>query len=300
MFAPAAIQQLSGERLHLSHGPIDVVLKAWGKPQAARAAYAAAGQRFPAILPELATSWPRCGRRSRSDARSTARGAADGRGLPALRGSVRHTDGGGGWRRRRRAAGVHDRGGGAGARLSSTTVATSPCWSRRSWMDVGVAGELFPRRNAGHQRQRPPPMRRRDRWHRHIGRGRALLLARRRRLRDHPGARWPRPPIARQRWSPMRSMSTVPPSAAAPRASSTPTATCATVGDSLGWPARPRRDRHALAEARARARLSPSPAHRRRGPDAARPRAARSAIGPAAPGQPYLCPRNFSTSSRVG
>jgi uncharacterized protein len=53
MFAPAAIQQLTGERLHLSHGPIDVVLKAWGKPQAIRAAYAAAGQRFPAILPEL-------------------------------------------------------------------------------------------------------------------------------------------------------------------------------------------------------------------------------------------------------
>jgi ApbE superfamily uncharacterized protein (UPF0280 family) len=53
MFAPAAIQQLTGERLHLSHGPIDVVLKAWGRPRAVRAAYAAAGQRFPAILPEL-------------------------------------------------------------------------------------------------------------------------------------------------------------------------------------------------------------------------------------------------------
>ena len=53
MFATAAIQQLTGERLHLSHGPIDVVLKAWGKPQAMCAAYAAAGKRFPAILPEL-------------------------------------------------------------------------------------------------------------------------------------------------------------------------------------------------------------------------------------------------------
>jgi ApbE superfamily uncharacterized protein (UPF0280 family) len=53
MFATAAIQQLTGERLHLSHGPIDVVLKAWGKPQAICAAYAAAGKRFPAILPEL-------------------------------------------------------------------------------------------------------------------------------------------------------------------------------------------------------------------------------------------------------
>jgi ApbE superfamily uncharacterized protein (UPF0280 family) len=53
MFAPAAIQQLAGERLHLSHGPIDVVLRAWGQPGAVRAAYAAASQRFPALLPEL-------------------------------------------------------------------------------------------------------------------------------------------------------------------------------------------------------------------------------------------------------
>jgi ApbE superfamily uncharacterized protein (UPF0280 family) len=53
MFAPAAIQQLTGERLHLTHGPIDVVLKAWGRPQAVRAAQAAAAERFPAILPEL-------------------------------------------------------------------------------------------------------------------------------------------------------------------------------------------------------------------------------------------------------
>ena len=53
MFAPAAIQQLTGERLHLSHGPIDVVLRAWGQPQAMRAAYTAASRRFPAILTEL-------------------------------------------------------------------------------------------------------------------------------------------------------------------------------------------------------------------------------------------------------
>jgi uncharacterized protein len=53
MFAPAVVQQLTGERLHLSHGPIDVVLKAWGQPRAVRAAYAAAGTRFCAILPEL-------------------------------------------------------------------------------------------------------------------------------------------------------------------------------------------------------------------------------------------------------
>jgi ApbE superfamily uncharacterized protein (UPF0280 family) len=53
MLAPPVIQQLAGERLHLSHGPIDVVLKAWGAAEAVRAAYAAASQRFPRILPEL-------------------------------------------------------------------------------------------------------------------------------------------------------------------------------------------------------------------------------------------------------
>ena len=53
MFAPPVIQRLAGERLHLSHGPIDVVLKAWGSIDVVRAAYAAACARFPQILPEL-------------------------------------------------------------------------------------------------------------------------------------------------------------------------------------------------------------------------------------------------------
>jgi uncharacterized protein len=53
MFAPPVTQWLAGDRLHLSHGPIDVVLKAWGSVEALRAAYAAACRRFPSILPEL-------------------------------------------------------------------------------------------------------------------------------------------------------------------------------------------------------------------------------------------------------
>jgi ApbE superfamily uncharacterized protein (UPF0280 family) len=53
MFAPPVIQELAGERLHLSHGPIDVVLKAWGRAEEVHAAYRAAAVRFPAILPEL-------------------------------------------------------------------------------------------------------------------------------------------------------------------------------------------------------------------------------------------------------
>jgi ApbE superfamily uncharacterized protein (UPF0280 family) len=54
VFAPPIMQELAGGRLHLSHGPIDVVLKAWGPAGELRAAYAAACRRFPAILPELA------------------------------------------------------------------------------------------------------------------------------------------------------------------------------------------------------------------------------------------------------
>jgi len=53
MFAPAHVQALSGGRLHLSHGPIDIVLKAWGGVQARRAAYLRAAKRFATILPEL-------------------------------------------------------------------------------------------------------------------------------------------------------------------------------------------------------------------------------------------------------
>ena len=53
MLAPPVIQHLSGDRLHLSHGPIDVVLKAWGDMGAVREACAAACRRFPQILPEL-------------------------------------------------------------------------------------------------------------------------------------------------------------------------------------------------------------------------------------------------------
>jgi ApbE superfamily uncharacterized protein (UPF0280 family) len=52
---PPVVQRLAGDRLHLSHGPIDVVLRAWGAPGAVRAAEAAALAAFPAILPALAS-----------------------------------------------------------------------------------------------------------------------------------------------------------------------------------------------------------------------------------------------------
>jgi ApbE superfamily uncharacterized protein (UPF0280 family) len=54
----AIIQSLTGDRLHLSHGPIDVVLKAFGTPAAVVAAQEAAIRRFPDILPELCAELP--------------------------------------------------------------------------------------------------------------------------------------------------------------------------------------------------------------------------------------------------
>ena len=54
MFAEhPSIQRLSGDRLHLQHGPIDVVLRAWGEPAALARSYQAAAERFGTILGEL-------------------------------------------------------------------------------------------------------------------------------------------------------------------------------------------------------------------------------------------------------
>lgn len=48
-----AIQLLTGDRLHLQHGPIDVVLRAWGGAADVEAAYRAAAERFATVLGEL-------------------------------------------------------------------------------------------------------------------------------------------------------------------------------------------------------------------------------------------------------
>jgi uncharacterized protein len=48
-----SVQRLSGNRLHLQHGPIDIVLRAWGGADAVDAAYRAAVRRFETILGEL-------------------------------------------------------------------------------------------------------------------------------------------------------------------------------------------------------------------------------------------------------
>lgn len=51
-FARPIVQELAGDRLHLQHGPIDIVLKAWGKQNVIRDAYADAVERFATILDE--------------------------------------------------------------------------------------------------------------------------------------------------------------------------------------------------------------------------------------------------------
>jgi ApbE superfamily uncharacterized protein (UPF0280 family) len=52
------VQRLAGDRLHLHHGPIDVVLRGWGSASAVRAAEDAAVARFPTILPDLVAELP--------------------------------------------------------------------------------------------------------------------------------------------------------------------------------------------------------------------------------------------------
>lgn len=54
----ARIAWLPGNRLHLNHGPIDVILQGWGDPRAVTEGYAAVADRFPAILPELCAELP--------------------------------------------------------------------------------------------------------------------------------------------------------------------------------------------------------------------------------------------------
>jgi ApbE superfamily uncharacterized protein (UPF0280 family) len=54
MWAPAIRQRLSADRLHFQHGPIDLVLRAWGEASAMREAEEAAWWRFQQVLGELA------------------------------------------------------------------------------------------------------------------------------------------------------------------------------------------------------------------------------------------------------
>jgi ApbE superfamily uncharacterized protein (UPF0280 family) len=56
MTALAAV--LPDGRLHLQHGPIDCLCRAWGEPDQVARAYAQASEAFPAILPTLCAELP--------------------------------------------------------------------------------------------------------------------------------------------------------------------------------------------------------------------------------------------------
>ncbi|MFN6979266.1 MAG: UPF0280 family protein [Gemmobacter sp.] len=47
-----------GRRLHLNHGPIDLIVEAWGAPAAVRAGHAAATARFSGLLADLVAELP--------------------------------------------------------------------------------------------------------------------------------------------------------------------------------------------------------------------------------------------------
>jgi len=47
-----------GRRLHMNHGPIDLIVEAWGDDAEVRAAYEQAAERFQTILPELVAELP--------------------------------------------------------------------------------------------------------------------------------------------------------------------------------------------------------------------------------------------------
>ncbi|HUF57158.1 MAG TPA: UPF0280 family protein [Thermohalobaculum sp.] len=58
MTGPQAALLSDGRRLHLNHGPIDLIVEAWGPEAARRTAYAAATGRFATILDELVAELP--------------------------------------------------------------------------------------------------------------------------------------------------------------------------------------------------------------------------------------------------
>ncbi|MGF1611079.1 MAG: UPF0280 family protein [Kiloniellales bacterium] len=56
-----------GRRLHLNHGPIDLIIEAWGEPGEVETAYVQAAQAFDGVLPGLVSELPRL-RRPMSEA----------------------------------------------------------------------------------------------------------------------------------------------------------------------------------------------------------------------------------------
>jgi ApbE superfamily uncharacterized protein (UPF0280 family) len=58
MSGPVAAMTPDGSRLHLQHGPIDLIVEAWGEPADVAVAYRRAWERFRPLLDELVTELP--------------------------------------------------------------------------------------------------------------------------------------------------------------------------------------------------------------------------------------------------
>ncbi len=58
MGGPVAAMTADGARLHLQHGPIDLIIEAWGSPEEVAAAYRRAWERFQPLLDELVAELP--------------------------------------------------------------------------------------------------------------------------------------------------------------------------------------------------------------------------------------------------
>ena len=184
------VRELPGGRLHLSHGPIDVVLRAWGEPDAIEAACRAAAGRFGHILPALCRELPRLrapigageppespvGRRMAAACRPfadvfvTPMAAVAGAVADELMAVMRDAA-------ELERAYVNDGG--------DIAVYCAPGTA----LDIGIAGSFG--RGPVPRAERPGahPLRRRRGRHRHLRRARPLLLARHRRFRHGAGRR---------------------------------------------------------------------------------------------------------------
>ncbi|MGZ5329561.1 MAG: UPF0280 family protein, partial [Actinomycetota bacterium] len=58
MTGPVAARTPDGSRLHLQHGPIDLIVEAWGEPADVADAYRRAWERFQPLLDELVAELP--------------------------------------------------------------------------------------------------------------------------------------------------------------------------------------------------------------------------------------------------
>ena len=84
MMAPPQAAMLPGDRLHLQHGPIDLIIEAMGPPGAREAAFAAAWGRFAPLLRELCAELPGLRRPSPAG----GRGQGEGGGYPVENGGL--------------------------------------------------------------------------------------------------------------------------------------------------------------------------------------------------------------------